>query len=1084
MIPARATILSVAAALLALCLPARAPAQDLIFNGGFERGDTLGWQVFNPGTQTISFTTTSDPALVEEGTHAAVVTTSNSDSNFFIIFQPVSMQFEAPRSLIRISGIIRGVDATFVNPSVGIRPIAVLLANTGVQQVFSAAHGDFAGDFDALPFSITMELPENPWMLQVQVSVSSGLASGSIVLDGFKVERVARESLAPLVFTEARVEPDHAGVARLMIDGQAVAPGFFFGNTGSPVVFDEAALAASAGVNLHQFPMNLPWAGTSTSIIQRVLQDNPDAYFLPRVELYPPPHVLARYADQQYLDENGQLATEISAISPGSAAYHAEVEEQIQLLVEIIHSSPIADRVIGYHFSNMETGEWFYPQTNSKYWDYVLVNKQSFRAWLLQKHGSIGGINAAWGTSCTGIVQVDPPSAAESEAGADGVFRSPATSQRVVDYARFHNSQVATRIAQLAARVKSASGGKSLNAVFYGYLHELVGNGSRRGMGHSGHLAIDQLLADPNVDILASPLSYHDRGVGKPTNLMAPVDSVQLAGKIFLQEDDSRTHIYAPIEPFEQGFYYPTEWDSIQALRRNIGHVVAHRQAIWWMDLIANGNYNLESYWTQANRFMLEAAAIDIADSRPYAPEVAVVVDQESYLWLRADSFDINHPALFLLRTQLHQLGAPVGWYTTRDLERLPESVKLVLFPNLFRVDSAMLARLDALKSGERTLMFLHAPGYVSESGLSTASMQSATGFAFTRVGSSGSTRALLSSAVNALPGNLSGQTSGATTSVSPRFYITGASTPEILGRYQSNNQPAVVWRVHDGWNAVFHGSPSVDGRLLKAIAQRAGVGVRVDLDRIDRRDGLTTDDRLLFTYATDSAGARSFLAPGERIPNGEFDPATTILHASGAGRWVSPSIGAKAATLAQEGDTTFARVSSYSAAAGVFNVPLSLRVHAQRGKTYAARARVRLSGYSSAPDPASYVFLNIRPDPYAAEALTFKLAEAGFAQVPDGEWVVLEGEYTHAGSAANPLDVLVRLQALGQQSFGSLDIDSISLREQGSPRVDVVDMLTGAVIAEDVSHWSLPFAQDEQQILEMRPAQDPRTKIQSWILR
>lgn len=1069
--------------LVTLLLPAMGLAQNQMFNGGFERGDTLGWTVFSPGTQTAVFETTSDPALVEEGSHAALLSTTNATDDIVIVHQTVSLQFIPPDSLIRVDGILRGLNATFVDPSVGVRPIVVLYSPENDMQLYSSGNGDFSGDFDAIHFSTTISLPDNPGTAQVQIVLPSGLAEGSILLDGFRLEAVSRSSLDDPVYTDARVEPDAAGVPRLSIDGQAVAPGFFFGNVGSPVIYEEIALAASAGVSLLQVPVNLPWEGTSTAILKRALQENPNAYFLPRVALYGPIHVRDRYADAQYLNENMQQSTATSAVTLASDAYYEELEEQIGILMEVLHNSDVADRIIGYHFSNMETGEWFYPQTSSSFWDYNPINVEGFRDWLRDRHAdNIGSLNAAWGSAFGGFSEINLPTPAQWQAGEDGFFRTPQASMHVVEYARYHNNRVADRMSQLAALVKQQSDGRMLKAYFYGYLHELIGNGGSRGMLHSGHAALDRLLDDPNIDILASPFAYFERGIGFPAVLMAPVDSVERAGKIFLQEDDSRTHIWTTPPP-SSSLYYPTEWDSIQALRRNLGHVFVRRQAIWWMDLFANGNYNLPSYWEEANRHFMELAAGEIADSTPYRPEIALLVDEESYYWMRSNSYNVHHPALHQIRTQLHQTGAPVGFYMTRDIEHLPDSVKLVILPNLFKANDALISRLDSLKAQQRTLLFLYAPGYVSQGGLSLENMTDLTGFSFARHGLSASTRISLGEGMNALAGGLAGSLSGTTSSLSPRFSVSDAQPGEILGTYQVNGQPAFVWRTHDEWNGVFHGSPYLSSELLRAIALRAGVSIRVDADDVTNQDGISTDGRYLFVYATDSGGPRSFNAPGELIPNGEFDPAVTTFATEGVGRWLSPVIGTLQSTAQEEAGESFARIPAHAGSPSDYVVPLGIRTHARRGASYDVSLRIRISGLNAtATEPGNYLYFNIQPDPWASEALTFKIAERENILIPQDTWVELHGEYHHLGSAAHPHDVLLQLQILGGYAFDSIDISRVSLREPGVVPVDIRNVLTDGIVAEGVTHWTGVLSENEQRIYELTPSESGSARVENWL--
>ena len=69
---------------------------------------------------------------------------------------------------------------------------------------------------------------------------------------------------------------------------------------------------------------------------------------------------------------------------------------------------------------------------------------------------------------------------------------------------------------------------------------------------------------------------------GHANGMMSIADSITAAGKLYLEEDDARTWLWVNPEP---SLYWPTEWDTLQCLRRNFGNVIGHNQAIWWMDL-------------------------------------------------------------------------------------------------------------------------------------------------------------------------------------------------------------------------------------------------------------------------------------------------------------------------------------------------------------------------------------------------------------------------------------------------------------------------------------------------------------------
>jgi hypothetical protein len=70
----------------------------------------------------------------------------------------------------------------------------------------------------------------------------------------------------------------------------------------------------------------------------------------------------------------------------------------------------------------------------------------------------------------------------------------------------------------------------------YGYLSELIGS-------FNGHGAMQRVKEHPATDILMSPIPYQHRTSGQSTGFMSPVDSITAHGKLWLNEDDTRTHL-------------------------------------------------------------------------------------------------------------------------------------------------------------------------------------------------------------------------------------------------------------------------------------------------------------------------------------------------------------------------------------------------------------------------------------------------------------------------------------------------------------------------------------------------------------
>ena len=66
----------------------------------------------------------------------------------------------------------------------------------------------------------------------------------------------------------------------------------------------------------------------------------------------------------------------------------------------------------------------------------------------------------------------------------------------------------------IGSRRAQATAGRKLVMFFYGYVFEF--GAIANGAGMSGHYALRQVLKSPDIDVLCSPISYFDRGLGTP----------------------------------------------------------------------------------------------------------------------------------------------------------------------------------------------------------------------------------------------------------------------------------------------------------------------------------------------------------------------------------------------------------------------------------------------------------------------------------------------------------------------------------------------------------------------------------------
>ena len=650
---------------------AEAAVQARFSNPNFEQGNTSGWRIYNPDSRALNWMVTDAAANVHGGKWAGTLTGFGGTGSLLLLYNQASIADLPAGTLVHVKFYLKTEGLAFQKEGVGISPILATLDGSGQVLTYASEAGRFVGTYDYTPVSFLLELPAGATTLWLQLSLGAGIKAGSLYVDDLSFEVIdAQPSLPPPDLVDCSVRRDSAGVPRLMMNGVAEPPVFFFGNSGNPVIYEEIAKARAAGLRLIQVPMQMPWTGMSTGMLEQILAANPDALILPRLSLFPPDSWLAAHPMAVIRNEQGLSAQNGAWPSPASDQLASAWKHQLEILIRFLQNSPYKNRVIGYHTGYLSTGEWFYPDTNAQYTDFSEDNRARFAQWATGRYGTLAELNTAWETSYGAFTQIQIPPATQWEQGDDGLFRDPRKRRWVMDFLGYQNELIADRLIELAGTIKTLTGGHRLASFFYGYQNELINNAGRRGLGHTGHLGLCKVLASPDVDMICSPISYYDRQVGGPANLMSIVDSITLAGKLCLQEEDSNTWLVDPSQNWDSfNPWYSTEWDTMQCLRRNFGNVISHNLAIWWMDLWADGRHNSTAIW-QNNKKLIESYAESIRRALPACPQVALIYDEDSPLTLKSDSYDLNRPNGYEQRSIFQTSGLQVGYYHLQDLPR------------------------------------------------------------------------------------------------------------------------------------------------------------------------------------------------------------------------------------------------------------------------------------------------------------------------------------------------------------------------------------------------------------------------------
>jgi hypothetical protein len=1052
--------------------PVLAAAGNCLTNGGFESG-TTGWVQWPVAGVTV----TAETSGAQEGTKCLKIymdstatggTMLQDISNFGTLGLAAgdTIRFTAwykTGTDVAVGENIRLIKCYGIGGALDGNTFAEVASKPGAQTTWRQIYGEFTH-------------PGSPYD-GLRVYLSADLAApgpSTVYFDDVRLEEDenvgALSTLTPLV----QVARDANNTPRFKIDNVVKTPTFFFCNSGTAVLSDEVAKAATAGVDVIDIPMRLPWNGASTGMLEQALQANPNAKFLFRVELYPPTYWDADHPEQYFLNESNARPASEAQPSLASDLYFNAARKQLDDLVRFFHNSSYRDKILGYHANYLSGGEWFYPATDANFFDFSEINRVRFGNWCKTRYANnITTLNTAWGTSFASFAAITIPAASQWTAGDDGVFRKPAAApnghRQVGDYLEYHNQTVTDRALEICRKVKDLTTSRSLAAAFYGYQNELIANATTRGVPHTGHLALRRMLASNAIDMICAPFSYYDRTAGQPQSLHDVADTITMAGKLYLNEDDMRTYLWNP--PDIAGLWVSTESDTLNALRRNMGNTVGHNYATWWCDLAANGSFNSTSIWTTIKK-CVDSYTDSITNTEATKPQIALIYDEDTPLWLKSDSYNLSLANGYQQRSFFQSCGAQVGYYHIEDLPNLPSSVKLIIFVNCWRLTSAEETLINNAKTGNRTLLWQYAPGYVTETNLDLTRMNTLTGFTLAKYTTAVSTQITVANSGYPITNGVVGHTFGNTGTITPTFYATGSGYIN-LGNYSSSARPGLVMQQFTNWRSIFCGAATLSTQMLRAIARDSGVNLLDTADVLTQSDAVNYNGRYMYVYGG-AAGTRWLQLPNEEVANGGFERYTSALPTSGMNCWISPMLGALTASISTTGAHTGSncvQTGSVNNSAGQYIVPLGQRVQLESGKTYTISCWIYTSGLNTASASAGdYIYLAFQPVAWTANGRVMAVAEGTTAYLPAGTWTQYTTTYTHVKTSDLEPEMIIALKIYGRYTATNIKIDDISVREQGSRTVTVTDYMTGgAVTTSSGTGWPCTLAANEQKIYKLQ---------------
>lgn len=412
--------------------------------------------------------------------------------------------------------------------------------------------------------------------------------------------------------------------------------------------FEEGVFEVKGEANFEVFEQN----------IQTILENNPNAYILPRVNISMP---------KWWEEEN---PTEVNVLADGqtmresfySQKWREDAGKFLLQFIEHINQSTYRDRILGYQIACGNTEEWFHFDLN-------------------------GGIGPAAEKGFEAfIAEVYPDEVGDYEGLPHFQYEEGSMitdDLHTIRFLEFCSLSVADAISYFANLVKEATNHQLIVGTFYGYSLE-VSNPLY------GTHALNYLLDNPNIDFLCSPNSYLlQRAAGIDWPDMSVTDSIKLHNKLYFAECDVRTSLTEGInesrpKTAQEGTYNSGLWfgpstveESLALIRKTFARQLIKGNGLWWFDMWGG--------WFEDGTIMKEIATYKTIASQALQDEkresiaqVAVFVDEASYKYLNPES--TLNTLVSKARLPLGLVGVPYDIYDVNDFEQVYDNYDAITF--------------------------------------------------------------------------------------------------------------------------------------------------------------------------------------------------------------------------------------------------------------------------------------------------------------------------------------------------------------------------------------------------------------------
>ena len=663
-------------------------------------------------------------------------------------------------------------------------------------------------------------------------------------------------------------------------------------HTPEGILFDEEYFKGlgDAGIKLFYVTCDTEW-GNSGSIAhfqeecERLLSVVPDAYIMVRIGLHPPVEFTQEHPEECFTYDDGTAPSVVLAnetfrreyphlYSQASSVWREKAKKALLKTCDIFDAMPFAERIVGYFFAAGGTSEWYYLlnlENGERYGDFSKAFQDDFRVYLQDKYQTEATLKEAWRDETASFdnpkipgkeerffaKQFDYAYWREDEASAQhlssvvsngtniGSFLDVDKHMNVLDFYRAWHISTARSQVFFARAIKERYGGEKLTGAFYGsYGCTDFFNGSTAG-------GVLEILDSDVMDFLAAPGVYVNRQPGGFTGQREMTDSFALRNKLFIVEEDTRTHLEVP--HFRAMFDYYDIEDTINVLKRDFGRNLCENLPAWWYDHhVGGGRYKHEGiYELFAQQTEIARAAIQLPDRRK-GNEIALIYDEESIHAISNQS--TKELVEYFHNYEVARIGAGVDRYFHNDLGNpdMPD-YKLYIFMNTLVLTPKERDTIhNKLKKNNAVALWVYASGVINAEGdrrFCVDNISALTGIKMEMLQEKHHTKYRVKDTscgifnelnkrkiygVNdrAYASNILVVIKDIMTFASPLFYAVD-ELAQTAARYLTNGLPAVSVKDCDGYRSVFCGSKILNSDIVREVARFAGCHIWCESDDV-----------------------------------------------------------------------------------------------------------------------------------------------------------------------------------------------------------------------------------------------------------